>query len=173
MAVRRARDVLDPIPEASDPEVGRWLAALNDVRVGTLRVLDQISPDMVDRDPADGGDTLGTVLYHVALVEIDWVYTDVLDQESDIPRQLFPFDDRQGDRLTPVVGESLSSHLARLERTRQMIVRVLAPMSGEEFHRVRTRDSSDVAADWVVYHLIDHELEHRARIIGLRDAFAG
>jgi hypothetical protein len=28
-----------------------------------------------------------------------------------------------------------------------------------------------VSADWVVFHLIDHEVEHRVRLTALRDAF--
>ncbi len=52
------------------------------------------------RDPGDGGDTLGTVLYHMALVEVDWVFTDVLDRQDRIPHELFPFEDRIEDGRT-------------------------------------------------------------------------
>jgi hypothetical protein len=42
-------------------------------------------------------------------------------------------------------------------------------MSAEDFHRAR--DDYDVSADWVVFHLIDHEVEHRVRLTALRDRF--
>ena len=114
------------------------------------------------------------MLYHVALVEVDWVFTDVLDQQDRIPRDLFPHDDRVEDgRLTPVRGESLErpsrppGHDARARAGRPAID------GPEDYHRAHVRERIDVAADWVVFHLIDHEIEHRVRLSALRDAFAG
>lgn len=166
----RERLALDPI--ADDPEIGRWLAAFEEVRGDTLQVLREIPTEAVDRDPDDGGDGLGTVLYHVALVEVDWVFNDVLDQQDRIPRDLFPFEDRIEDgHLMPVLGESLEQHLDRLAKTRTIVLDVLRSMSPADFHRVHVREEIDVSADWVVFHLIDHEVEHRVRISALRDAF--
>ena len=159
-------------PAADDPEIGRWLAALEEVRHDTLKVVGGISADGIDVDSGDGGDTLGTVLYHVALVEVDWVFTDVLDRQSDVPRDLFPHDDRvQDGHLTPVFGETLREHLDRLARTRVLILDVLRSLSPQGYHRARAREQFDVAANWVVFHLIDHEVEHRVRLSALRDVF--
>ena len=156
-----------------DPEIGHWLSAFDEVRRDTLAVLGTMAPDDVDRDLGDGGDSAGTVLYHVALVEVDWVFTDVLDQQERIPRDLFPHDDRVEDgRLTPVRGESLSQHLDRLTTTRALVLGELAAMGPAEFHRPRSRERFDVAGNWVVFHLIDHEVEHRVRLSALRDGFA-
>jgi hypothetical protein len=108
----------------------------------------------------------------VALIEIDWVFTDVLDRESDIPRDLFPHDDRVEDgHLTQVLGETLGEHLDRLAKTRGLVLDELRSMSSEEYHRAHARERFDVAADWVVFHLIDHEVEHRVRLSALRDRF--
>ena len=166
----RERRVLEPM--ADDPEIGRWLAAFEEVRADTLQVLRDVPMEAVDRDPGDGGDGLGTVLYHVALIEVDWVFTDVLDQQDRIPHDLFPFEDRIEDgHLMPVLGESLEQHLDRLAKTRALVLEVLRPMSPGDYHRAHVRERIDVAADWVVFHLIDHEVEHRVRISTLRDAF--
>ena len=43
-------------------------------------------------------------------------------------------------------------------RTREMVLGVLGAMSPEEYHRAHARETIDVAADWVVFHLIDHEM---------------
>ena len=166
----RERLVLEPV--AGDPEIGRWLAAFEEVRLDTLKVIGEIPANAIELDPGDGGDPLGTVLYHVALVEIDWVFTDVLDRGNDIPRDLFPHDDRVEDgHLTPVLGETLEQHLDRLAKTRVLVLDVLRSMSPEEYHRAHVREGFDVAANWVVFHLIDHEVEHRVRISALRDRF--
>ncbi len=157
-------------PGGGDAEIGRWLSAFEEVRHDTMQVLDEISADAVDRAPGDGGDTVGTVLYHVALVEVDWVFSDVLDQQDRIPRDLFPFEDRIDDgRLMPVLGESMERHLDRLAATRTLVLDVLRSMSPQDYHRPHDRERFDVAADWVVFHLIDHEVEHRVRLSTLRD----
>jgi hypothetical protein len=172
MSTERERLVLAPA-SGDDPEIGRWLSALEEVRHDTLAVLDSVAEGDVDRDLGDGGDSVGTVLYHVALVEVDWVFTDVLDQQDRIPRDLFPHDDRVEDgHLTPVRGESMRHHLERLITTRALILAELASMGASEYHLARPRERFDVAADWVVFHLIDHEVEHRVRLSALRDGFA-
>jgi hypothetical protein len=171
MTTERERLVLEPA--AGDTEIGRWFAAFDEVRADTLRIVSSTPAGAVDVDAGDGGDGLGTVLYHVALVEVDWVFTDVLDRQRDIPRDLFPHDDRVEDgRLTPVIGDSLAEHLDRLARTRELVLDALGAMTPEEYHRARPRERFDVAADWVVFHLIDHEVEHRVRLSALRDRFA-
>ena len=165
----RERLVLDPV--AGDPEIGRWLAAFEEVRRDTLAVVSEIPEGAIDLDTGDGGDTLATVLYHIALIEIDWVYDDVLDRADDIPRDLFPHEDRVEDgHLMPVLGETLAQHLDRLSKTRALALDVLRSMPHEDYHRVHARERYDVASDWVVFHLIDHEIEHRVRISALRDA---
>jgi len=45
------------------------------------------------------------------------------------------------------------------------------PMTNAEFHRVRTLESYDVAPDWAVHHILQHEAEHRSHIAWLRDSF--
>jgi uncharacterized damage-inducible protein DinB len=166
----RERLVLDP--GRGDGEIGRWLSAFEEVRHDTMQVLREIPSEAVDRDPVDGGDTLGTVLYHVALVEVDWVFSDVLDRQDRIPRDLFPFEDRIEDgRLMPVLGESMERHLGRLAETRALVLDVLRSMSSQDYHHAHVRERFDLAADWVVFHLIDHEVEHRVRLSALRDAF--
>lgn len=166
----RERLVLDPI--AHDIEVGHWLAALEEVRRDTLDVGASIPDEAVDRDAGDGGDTVGTTLYHVALIEIDWVFSDVLDREADIDHALFSFEHRVEDgRLTPVVGQSMADHLDRLASTRARVLEELGSMAAGEFHRPRARERYDVSAAWVVFHLIDHEVEHRVRLSTLRDGF--
>ncbi len=155
-----------------DPEIGRWIAAFEEVRRDTDAVLERIAAAVVDRDPGDGGDTVGTVLYHVALVEVDWVFTDVLDRADRIPRDLFPYDDRVEDgHLTPVLGESFSEHRDRMTTTRALVLDVFRSMDASAFHVARPRERFDVAADWVMFHLIDHEVEHRVRLSALCDRF--
>jgi hypothetical protein len=168
----RERLALDPI--ADDPEVGRWLAALEDGRRDTLRELERVTPEMLDWYPDAPLNSIGTLLYHVALIEADWVITEILELTETLPEieQLLPWAARDDDRnLWRVEGQDLASHLDRLQGVRDFVLDRLGPMSNDEFHRIRELEAYDVAPDWAVHHILQHEAEHRAHICWLRDTY--
>src|SRR5207249_12325404 len=116
---------------------------------------------------------IGTLLYHVALIEADWLLDDVL--EGPAPPQwlteLLPFSDRdEGGLLTKTAGMTLRQHLDRLAGFRSWLLEEIGAMSGEDCHRTRSRERYDVSPDWVVHHLLQHEAEHRSQIAGLRQS---
>jgi uncharacterized damage-inducible protein DinB len=161
------REVLTLAPMADAPEVGRWLSAMEDGRRDTLRELEGVSDAVIDLRPPRSENSIGTTLYHVALIEADWLFDDIFGiQLSDSELAvLFPFADRDsGGRLTDVQGESLAVHLRRLAAVRQVLIERLRPMSVEGFHTTRARERYDVSPAWVVHHLLQHESEHRAEI---------
>lgn len=168
----RERLALDP--SADDAEVGRWLASLEDGRRDTLRELDRVTPEMVDWTPDAPLNSIGTLLYHIGLVEADWVATEILELPA-YPAQLtavLPWQDRDGDgRLWRVDGETLTQHLDRLTRIRAWVLEQLRPMANADFHRLRSFERYDVAPDWVLHHIGQHEAEHRSHIAWLRDTF--
>ena len=167
-----AREVLELEPDADDPEVGRWLAALQDGRRDTIRELESVTAPMVDWQPPLLLESIGTLLYHVALIEASWLWDEILAGEEP-PAWLddaLPERDRDAaGRLTRVEGESLERHLERLERIRHDLVDRLRPMSNADFHALRHLAPYDVAPDWVLHHLLQHEAEHRSHIAMVRD----
>jgi uncharacterized damage-inducible protein DinB len=60
-----------------EPVIGAALWRLEDARARTLRVLSDMPPENIDRDL--GGNSIGTILYHVALIEADWLYAEILE----------------------------------------------------------------------------------------------
>jgi hypothetical protein len=168
----RERLVLEPI--ADDPEVGRWLAALEDGRRDTLRELERVTPEMIDWYPDAPLNSIGALLYHIALIEADWVITEVLELDfypTEIQR-LLPWADRDaGGHLWRADGQALAVHLDRLRGVRQFVLERLGRMTNDDFHRVRRMDAYDVAPDWAVHHVIQHEAEHRSHIAWLRDTY--
>ena len=113
----KERLTLEPI--ADDPEVGRWLAALEDGRRDTLRELETVSPQMVDWYPDAPLNSIGSLLYHIALIEADWVATEILEL-TDYPAELaglLPWPDREPDKhLSRIDGQSLDEHRAASQR---------------------------------------------------------
>jgi uncharacterized damage-inducible protein DinB len=152
------------------PEIGHALWALEETRRRTKSVLKHIDPEAIDWAPPQGGNRIGTLLYHIAEIEMDWLYVEVL--QSALPPEvqaLFPYEVQDAPSpLTEILGIGLDEHLRRLDATRAIFLRTFREMTLEEFRRLRRLDSYDVTPEWIVYHLIQHESEHRGQIAQLR-----
>lgn len=168
----KARDQLLILPLAGyDPLIARWLWLLTDIRQRTLEVLANMSESALDWRPDDAANTIGTLLYHIVAIELDWLYVEILERPDygAAVAALLPYDIRErSGRLTPIYGESLERHLARMAASRQLLLDELRPMTAEEFYRVRRFDAYDVTPEWVLYHLMEHEAGHRGEIAELR-----
>jgi uncharacterized damage-inducible protein DinB len=167
----RERKVVEALP-AYAPEIGRWLWALEDGRQLTKEALAGLDRRAVDWAPPDGGNSIGTLLYHIALIEADWLYVEVLEQES-YPGEvaaLLPHAHRdERGRLTQLQGVTLDEHLRRLDDIRERVLAAFREVKPEEFRRVRHLAPYDVTPEWVVHHLLQHEAEHRGEIALLRE----
>ena len=169
----RERLVLDPI--GPEPEVGRWLAAMEDARRDTLRELESVTPEMVDWRPDAPLNSIGALLYHIALIEADWLLDDIEGRSEAPPwvADLLPYADRDDEgRLTRIGGQPLATHLDRLARIRAFLIDELRGMSADELHAPRSRARYDVSPAWVLHHLLQHEAEHRSHIAWLRDTYS-
>ena len=168
-------------PIGDDPEVGLWLAALEDGRADTLKELGDVTSEMIDWYPDAPLNSMGTLLYHIALVEAAWVVEEILERDDEPPElaALLPWPDREGPgeggarHLSRIDGQSLEEHVGRLAAVRSWVLAQLQPMTNDDFHRIRTLERYDAAPDWVLHHLLQHEAEHRSHIAWLRDTFSG
>ena len=156
---------------AEAPEVGRWLAAMRDGRADTLRELEGMAQATIDARPPGSENSIGSSLYHIAIIEADWLVDDIFGEplEASSLAPLFPFDvrDEQGI-LSGVAGVPLDEHLDRLARVREELLARFAPMPVEEFTAARVWDDYDVSPVWAIHHLLQHESEHRSEIGWLR-----
>ena len=161
--------IIEPLTDC-DPAIGRMLWMLEDTRARLKEAVDGISSASIDWDPPDGGNRIGTLLYHIAAVEVDWLYEEAL--ATDWPQEmvdLFPYDMRDDDgRLSLVQGISLSDHINRLDAVRASVIEGFRHMDIAEFRQVRQFEPYDVTPEWVLYHLINHEGEHCGQIMELR-----
>jgi uncharacterized damage-inducible protein DinB len=165
------RDSLIITPPATlHPEIGRFLWMMDEVRWITKDVVDGISQAALDWSASPETNTIGTLLYHIALVEIDWLYLDAL--ERDLPDDmvaLFPYDSRDENRHLTVVNDvGLAEHLARLDTVRTRFHEVYATFSLDDFRRPRSLPDYDATPEWIAYHLIEHEAGHRGEIATIR-----
>jgi uncharacterized damage-inducible protein DinB len=115
--------------------------------------------------------SIGTLLYHIAAIEMSWLYEDVAQTEA-FPTEvadLMCYDVRDDEgRLTAVNGRSLDEHLHTLDRTRHYLLDVFCQMDLVEFRRLRQMEGYSCTPEWVLHHLIQHETEHRGQIMTIR-----
>lgn len=164
---RTVYTVMPPTPERYVPDIGRWLWSLQDGREHTKRLVSRLDSDLIDWRGDEKSNSIGTLLYHIAVIEIDWLYMEVLERQE-FPSEvmsLFPYEVRDAEgRLTPVTGLSTAQHTERLDTTREIFLREFESITRDDFVRVRAMPEYDVTPEWVVHHLIHHEAEHRGQI---------
>ena len=154
------------------PEIGQLLALLADARQRTMRCVDGMPNDAVDYELAPNFHTIGSLLYHIAAVEVNWVYGLVLQQDMPMdvaewfPRTII---DDSGD-ITPMRHISLDGHLYRLDKAHAILLSAFKAMTLDEFRRVSTLERMAVTPETVAQQLLQHEAEHRGQIMSLRTA---
>jgi len=163
-ADERELKVMTPLPGAA-PVIGSWLWGMEETRRGLLGSVRELGQAELDwRGPNGVDNSIGSLLYHIALVEMDWLYFDLmLAQPPEDVRIRFPHEHRTPDgRLANVVGVPLDDHLDRLAFTRRRFLETIGPLSLEEWHRVREPEGVDYAVTpaWTVFHLVEHEAGH-------------
>ena len=170
MTAQVEQRIVTPVA-AVEPEIARWLFMLEDTRRRTLDLLDGVKQAAIDWVPPEGGNTIGTLLYHIPLIEADYLYVDVLGLD-DYPAELatvFPYPDRdESGRLTVVSGVDLGVHLQRLAWTRQWLLATFAQMTLTAFRTPRAVTGYEITPEWTLHHLAQHEAEHRGQIGELR-----
>ncbi len=155
-------------------ETSLLLSGLADSRRRTLSALKNMPSEMIDRVPDSGGSTIGAILYHIAIVEADWLFDEIRGTiETEYPRDLLPVEMREdGTLLSSFTGESVEQHLARLDAIRTMLIDTVRPMSSDELHDLHEREHYDVTPAWVLHHLMQHEAEHRSQLVAVREALS-
>ena len=86
------------------PLTGRWLAYMNLIRERTLEDVEGLAVEAHEHTTAEQINSIGTLLYHIADIELDWLYCEILEQDfpKDIMAQ-FPYGDRdEAGRLVQV-----------------------------------------------------------------------
>ncbi len=158
---------------ARSPEIGRWLWALEEVRARTHRLIDRLDQRILDWEGPDGRENaIGSLLYHIAYVEMGWLFFDMLGKpfppqvQSDLPYEM---DDGHG-RLSRVLGVPLAEHLGRLKRSRTIALETLREIPIEDWRRLRHPSDEDyeVTPEWAVFHLVEHEAGHAFQISSLK-----
>ncbi len=158
--------------DATHPELGRWLWALEDTRARTKEAVAGLGESGLDWTAPGIENSIGSLLYHIALIEADYLYADILGIDyPDWLESAFPWPDRDSDgRLSIVAGISLAEHLARMDRVRGEFVALVSTLTADELATARDLPEYGYRTSpaWVLHHLMQHEAEHRGQITTAR-----
>lgn len=160
--------------EGFTPAVGRFVAMLEDTRARLRRDLEDLDEAYLDRGLPWSPNAIGTLLYHVAAIELDWTFADILESDEfpEGTEDWFPVDVRDSDGRLSLVVEPLQRHLDRLDWVRGHLVAALRGLTDADLDRVVTNaaDGSTNGIGWILQHLMQHEAEHRGQIGEIRVA---
>jgi len=165
------------------PEMAPWLGALQESRRELLEVLERIEraefgQEFIDWRGKDGDDnSLGSILYHLAGVEMGWLYIDWY--RTDLPEDVLgwlPFTSHDDTgRLTHVPDVPLDEHRGRLQLTRNRLLSEFSRLKPSQWDELSAPEGEDYAVTpgWIIYHLLEHEAGHRAEILRLVRKWVG
>ena len=146
--------------------VGSALAAMVDSRQRTLDAIAQLADEQVDTIALGLDNTVGATLYHIAAIEADWLYYDLL--EEDYPAwmgELFPFEVREENgRLSPAPGSTVAQHIDRLAAVRAHFLQDIKRLDPASFDQPNSIAEHPSTPRWIFHHLGQHEAEHRGQI---------
>jgi uncharacterized damage-inducible protein DinB len=135
-----------------------------------MRALEGVSAVIIDWRASDDESSIATLLYHLADIEADWLYVELLEQP--LPPEvaaLFPHPTRDTHgRLSHNPAFSLNEHLGRLATVRALLLDVYQQMTPMDFRRAHSLEQYDVTPEWVLHHLMQHEAEHRGQLGTIR-----
>ena len=162
-----------------EPEIGTLLWMLEGgrrrLKEGLAGIDAAAEQTILDWRPRPDSNSIGSLLYHIAAVETDWLFEEVLADYTppaavSWPEALLPHHmrDEQG-QLAHVAGETPAMHWERLDAVRTLLLDAFRGMSVAEFRRPRHLEQYDVTPEWVLHHLIQHEAEHRGQILERRE----
>lgn len=139
---------------------------MQNARERTLEALAMLPEAALDWHAAGLHNSIGTLLYHIAAIEIDWLYDEILRQDW-LPEieELFPYPVRNEAGQLYQVTLPLNEHLARLAQTRQYFLEGLKTISLDDYYHLRAMPHYHVSPEWVLHHLAQHEAEHRGEIL--------
>jgi uncharacterized damage-inducible protein DinB len=161
-----------PLADYPQP-IAEALWRLRDARQRTMDALADLPVEAIDWQAEGLQNSIGTLLYHIAAIETDWLYSEVLEQEFTPEVEMllcYPVRDDDG-QLYPVTEVHLNRHLSRLDWIRNHLLETFKSITVEDYRRPRNLPHYDVTPEWVLHHLAQHEAEHRGEILAIRTLY--
>ncbi|HUG13788.1 MAG TPA: DinB family protein, partial [Thermomicrobiales bacterium] len=148
---RERRTLVIDLDPTFPPEIARWLWVLGDTRHRTLETLDGVDESTLDV-PGPGGNSIGTILAHIAVIEVDWMCAEILEQPypDDLVALLPPSARDPDGQLTATPATPLGRYVTALDAVRERLLDTVRALDLTDLRRPRSLPDYDVSPDWVL-----------------------
>jgi uncharacterized damage-inducible protein DinB len=163
--------------EGYSPQVGRYVAQLNEVRDDLKSQLEGLTVEQIDWYPDEKTESIGTQLLHLDAIEWSWINEDIFGRpDTEYPgswEEAMPI--RVG--VPQVTGRPLEWYMSKLDATRERTLEVLKGFTDEDLARLvgEAEPSPGVekgsylyTIDWIIWHILQHEASHLGQVELLR-----
>ena len=146
------------------PGIAKFFGMFQDNRRKLNRILEGVTDEMVDFTPKEENiESIGTLLYHIAAVEIGWIFYDIDKQELDDNKWKYGFATRD-ENLKQLTGKGLQFYRDMLQDVRNQIFERFKKFSDDDLKRVVESEGENFTIEWIFFHLINHEAMHTGQI---------
>ncbi len=146
------------------PQIARFVAMFDNNRERLLYKLKDVTDEILDFTPDEKTvETIGTLLYHIAAVEHDWIFYDIDKQEIDEERWKYAFATRSDD-IDQLKGKGLQFYLDALQEVRDKIFNRFKKFSDNDLKRSIESEGKTFTIEWILFHLLNHEAVHIGQI---------
>jgi uncharacterized damage-inducible protein DinB len=161
--------------QTSDHALDYLTGMLKDARLTTIQTIEKLTIDEIDWQYADGWNTIGALLSHIAAIEhffrIEFVEGRKLTaEESD--RWLPALD--MGEYLPRlIVRQPVGLYISELTQSREMLIAAVQNLSFEDFTRKIDGydDQTGCNLAWALFHMVEDEIYHRGQISLIRKLY--
>jgi uncharacterized damage-inducible protein DinB len=160
-----SKSIALPMNEIRAPKLSLFLSMLQETRLILLRDIEGITQEVLDYSSDDTKvETIGTLLIHIAAIEWSWIFEDIDGLEMSFEKWKYAFPLREGVDLSQLKNQPLDYYLSILEETRKEATERISKFNDEDlFNKIRSGDT-EFTIEWILYHIIEHELTHIGQI---------
>ncbi len=154
-----------------DPIVSEYFAQMEEVRRMLKEYVRDLTPEQLSWQPYEGGNSIGTLLLHIAGTEAFWI-RERLGGEKLSREEWAEYGMEEYPKLKSPDGKEVSYFFSKLDTMRETTRKALAEIKATDLDRTYREEFQGktyaFSTRWILHHLVDHEAHHKGQIVILR-----
>jgi uncharacterized damage-inducible protein DinB len=147
------------------PRVALWFSQMQEIRNELFSKINEINVELLDFTVNERKiETIGTLLLHIAAIEWSWIFEDIDGLEMDFDEWKHAFPLRPDVNLPQLKGKGKKFYLDKLEKVRLEVYNRLRNFKDEDLDQLVGSDEKKYTIEWILHHLVDHEIWHLSQI---------
>lgn len=162
-------------PPDAEPQLGYWIAAMDDVREDLKRsIKNKMTDDELVWQPFPGANSIGVLILHIAHTEAWWLEEMVASRPlKDDFKKTYLFNEYGPGKPAPKApNKPYQWYLERLDKVRTRTRKLLLKYHDKDLDTIRYQEEGferiEFSIRWILYHLVEHEAHHRGQINMIR-----